>query len=81
MVVKEFDVGRFPKKVRQDVYHEASVLNALDHPNIVAYYDTYEDRVSEEARRRRESVRNKRSSKLCGFSNVPSLLLSSRRSL
>jgi hypothetical protein len=45
VVVKEFDMGKCPGKVRKDAHHEASVLNNLSHPNIIAYYDTYEDSV------------------------------------
>lgn len=44
VVVKEFDLGRMGEKVRRDALREADVLRKLSHPNIIAYFDTFEDK-------------------------------------
>jgi len=42
-VVKEVDLSRIPQKARNDAQTEVTVLRSLRHPNIVAYYDGFEE--------------------------------------
>ena len=43
VVVKEFNLGGKSDKIRSDALRESEVLKRLNHPNVIAYYDTYED--------------------------------------
>ena len=42
-MVKEFNLSKAGDKVLRDAFREADVLRMLDHPGIIAYYDTFQD--------------------------------------
>lgn len=41
LVWKEMDYGKMAEREKKQVVSEVNILNKLDHPNIVKYYDKY----------------------------------------
>jgi calcium-dependent protein kinase len=43
VAIKTIDKTGLSKDELDDIMNEVTILNQLDHPNIVKYYETYDD--------------------------------------
>lgn len=40
-VIKQIDISRMSSQEKKEAYHEAKVMSAFDHPNIIRFRDVY----------------------------------------